>query len=119
MLIFTKILDGQDLRFCDRCWHIIQKLQKGIIVPLNFILSHRVLFRLFAHDDFMKILTGILLLVAVNAFAQPADYWQQHVSYTISGTLIDSIHSFDGKLSVVYTNNSPDTLHEVWFHLYY
>jgi hypothetical protein len=67
----------------------------------------------------MKKLIALSLFFAVNIFAQPADYWQQHVSYTISGTLIDSIHSFDGKLSVVYANNSPDTLHEVWFHLYY
>jgi hypothetical protein len=67
----------------------------------------------------MKKFIALFLFVVSNAFAQPSDYWQQHVSYTISGTLIDSIHSFDGKLSVVYTNNSPDTLHEVWFHLYY
>ncbi len=66
-----------------------------------------------------KIIVILLLFIATQAHAQPSDYWQQHVSYTISGTLIDSIHSFDGKLSVVYTNNSPDTLHEVWFHLYY
>src|SRR3989440_8089540 len=66
----------------------------------------------------MKKFIGIFLL-AISLRAQPADYWQQHVSYTISGTLIDSIHSFEGKLSVDYTNNSPDTLHEIWFHLYY
>ncbi len=45
-------------------------------------------------------------------------YWQQHVSYDIRVTLIDSIHTLDGSLSVVYTNNSPDTLREVYFHLY-
>jgi hypothetical protein len=67
----------------------------------------------------MKKIIALFLFFVSNAIAQPGDYWQQHVSYTISGTLIDSIHSFDGKLSVVYTNNSPDTLHEVWFHLYY
>src|SRR5579864_2644269 len=67
----------------------------------------------------MKKFFVLFLFVVSNAIAQPGDYWQQHVSYTISGTLIDSIHSFDGKLSVVYTNNSPDTLHEVYFHLYY
>ncbi|MEI8134038.1 MAG: M1 family metallopeptidase [bacterium] len=66
-----------------------------------------------------KILAVLFFLFIKHAAAQPLDYWQQHVSYTISGTLIDSIHSFDGKLAVVYTNNSPDTLHEVWFHLYY
>ena len=65
----------------------------------------------------MKKLLLLFLLFAVQAFAQPSDYWQQHVSYTISGTLIDSVHSFDGKLAVVYTNNSPDTLRFVWLQL--
>ena len=52
-------------------------------------------------------------------FILPAKaYWQQHVSYDIRATLIDSIHTLDGSLSVVYTNNSPDTLREVFFHLY-
>ena len=67
----------------------------------------------------MKKIIALFLFLVSQAAAQPSDYWQQHVSYTISGTLIDSIHSFDGHLSVVYTNNSPDTLHEVYFHLYY
>ncbi|HET9134993.1 MAG TPA: M1 family aminopeptidase [Candidatus Kapabacteria bacterium] len=66
----------------------------------------------------MKYLLVLALFLPAIIVAQPADYWQQHVSYKIEGTLIDSIHSFDGKLSVVYTNNSPDTLHEVYFHLY-
>ncbi len=52
------------------------------------------------------------LLPSANA------YWQQHVSYDIHATLIDSIHTLDGTVSVVYTNNSPDTLREVFFHLY-
>src|SRR5579883_2161865 len=61
---------------------------------------------------------SLLTFCSSVALAQPADYWQQHVSYKITGTLIDSVHSFNGDLSVVYTNNSPDTLHEVYFHLY-
>ncbi len=70
--------------------------------------------------NFMKkyIVFLVCIIFATALKAQPSDYWQQHVSYTISGTLIDSIHSFDGKLSVVYTNNSPDVLNEVYFHLY-
>jgi hypothetical protein len=60
-----------------------------------------------------------LLLLASPAFSQPSDYWQQHVSYQIEATLLDSIHSYNGRLSVNYTNNSPDTLHEVYFHLYF
>lgn len=48
-----------------------------------------------------------------------SSYWQQRVKYNIDVTLIDSIHSLDGELSVQYFNNSPDTLREVYFHLYY
>lgn len=65
-----------------------------------------------------------LVVLAILTFVpQPAsamrDYWQQRVEYKIDVTLIDSIHSLDGKLSVRYFNNSPDTLREVYFHLYY
>ncbi len=60
-----------------------------------------------------------LVLLASPVFSQPSDYWQQHVSYQIEAALIDSIHSYNGKLSVAYTNNSPETLNEVYFHLYF
>lgn len=59
-----------------------------------------------------------LVLISARALAASGDYWQQHVHYTIDVTLIDSIHSLDGTLSVIYTNNSPDTLSRVYFHLY-
>ncbi|HZK75391.1 MAG TPA: hypothetical protein VFD13_00645 [Candidatus Kapabacteria bacterium] len=58
-------------------------------------------------------------ILHTSYFINPAKaYWQQRVSYDIRVTLIDSVHTLDGSLSVVYTNNSPDTLREVWFHLY-
>jgi hypothetical protein len=61
----------------------------------------------------------LLFILHTSYFILPAKaYWQQHVSYDIHATLIDSIHTLDGTLSVVYTNNSPDTLREVFFHLY-
>ncbi|MFI5202633.1 MAG: M1 family metallopeptidase, partial [Candidatus Kapaibacterium sp.] len=61
-------------------------------------------------------LLALALLLSLTMRAQA--YWQQHVRYDIRVTLIDSIHTLDGTLSVVYTNHSPDTLREVWFHLY-
>lgn len=66
----------------------------------------------------MKLLLFFVLAFTTSAIAQPSDYWQQHVSYQIEATLLDSIHSLEGKLQVVYTNNSPDTLREIYFHLY-
>ncbi len=58
----------------------------------------------------------IILLLGLRSNA--SGYWQQHVRYDIRVTLLDSIHTLEGTESVVYTNHSPDTLHEVWFHLY-
>ncbi len=77
----------------------------------------------FAQNDMNKKLTiwslSLLFIFHTSYFTLPARaYWQQHVSYDIHATLIDSIHTLDGTLSVVYTNNSPDTLREVFFHLY-
>ena len=60
----------------------------------------------------------ILNLASFISSARAVGYWQQHVSYEISATLIDSIHTIDGNLTVAYANNSPDTLREVYFHLY-
>lgn len=45
-------------------------------------------------------------------------YWQQDVNYTIKATLIDSLDVIDAIQDLVYYNNSPDTLYEVYFHLY-
>ncbi|MEZ4755220.1 MAG: M1 family metallopeptidase [Flavobacteriales bacterium] len=46
------------------------------------------------------------------------DRWQQRVSYTMDVRLDDADHRFTGTSKLVYTNNSPDTLREVFFHLY-
>jgi aminopeptidase N len=45
-------------------------------------------------------------------------YWQQDVHYSIKVTLYDSLDIVGGKEELVYYNNSPDTLKEVYFHLY-
>ncbi len=47
-----------------------------------------------------------------------ADYWQQDVHYKIEATLNDSLQIISGKEWLTYVNNSPDTLTEVFFHLY-
>ena len=65
-----------------------------------------------------RLLLTLPLLLTSYFLPSASAYWQQHVSYDIHATLIDSIHTLDGSLSVVYTNNSPDTLREVFFHLY-
>src|ERR1051325_635591 len=45
-------------------------------------------------------------------------YWQQDVHYEIKANIDEKTDIIDGKLNLTYWNNSPDTLHEVFFHLY-
>lgn len=46
-------------------------------------------------------------------------YWQQDVAYTMEVKLVDSLNVIDAsKYQLIYTNNSPDTLYDLYFHLY-
>ena len=45
-------------------------------------------------------------------------YWQQDVHYTIDATLSDKTDIITGTEVLDYSNNSPDTLTFVYFHLY-
>ncbi|MEO6830913.1 MAG: M1 family metallopeptidase [Chitinophagaceae bacterium] len=47
-----------------------------------------------------------------------ANYWQQDVHYTIKASMDETANRIDGKEDLTYTNNSPDTLNEIYFHLY-
>ncbi|RRO13527.1 M1 family metallopeptidase [Flavobacteriaceae bacterium 14752] len=69
----------------------------------------------------MKKLVLITLLLIVNvAFAQNTNsYWQQHVDYTMEIDMDVKVHQYKGQQELVYTNNSPDTLQKVFYHLYF
>jgi hypothetical protein len=45
-------------------------------------------------------------------------YWQQQVNYNIAVSLNDKDHSIDAIEKITYTNNSPDTLKFIWFHIW-
>ena len=62
----------------------------------------------------------ILLFIAVSAvsFGQKGNYFQQKANYFIQVQLDDILNSLDGYEKLIYTNNSPDTLHFIWFHLW-
>jgi hypothetical protein len=64
-----------------------------------------------------KLLTVVGCLISIAIFAQQS-YWQQRVDYTIDVALNDKDHSLKGHLELEYTNNSPDKLHFIWFHLW-
>ena len=44
-------------------------------------------------------------------------YWQQHVDYTMEIDMNMKNYQYKGKQKLVYTNNSPDTLNVVFYHL--
>ncbi|MCQ8239784.1 M1 family metallopeptidase [Rhizosaccharibacter radicis] len=45
------------------------------------------------------------------------DYWQNRADYRISATLDGPTHQVRGEEVITYTNNSPDTLDELWVQL--
>lgn len=47
-----------------------------------------------------------------------ASYWQQDVHYSIQAVIDDKVESIEGKEKLIYQNNSPDLLQELYFHLY-
>ena len=42
-------------------------------------------------------------------------YWEQRADYDLHGTLDTATKSLHGEMTLRYTNNSPDTLHFLWF----
>ena len=50
--------------------------------------------------------------------AATAQYWQQETNYKINVALDDKNHTLKGNLELEYTNNSPDKLDFIWFHLW-
>lgn len=64
--------------------------------------------------SFLIFFFGTLSVVAQNK----ANYWQQHVDYTMSVDMNVENYQYSGTQKLVYTNNSPDTLRQVFYHLY-
>jgi hypothetical protein len=69
----------------------------------------------------MKRITALALLAYSAVFAQKnpnPGYWQQHVDYKMEVSMDVKTYKYTGTQQLVYTNNSPDTLKRVFYHLY-
>lgn len=64
------------------------------------------------------ILLSFLSFGLNSAFAQSAPYWQQHADYKMEVSMDVKNYQYKGKQELVYTNNSPDTLRKVFYHLF-
>lgn len=51
--------------------------------------------------------------------SKTATYWQQHVDYKMDIDMDVNTYQYKGKQELVYTNNSPDVLNKVFYHLYF
>ncbi len=67
-----------------------------------------------------KKITHIFSFVALSIAAQNnMSYWQQHVDYTMNIDMNVENFQYTGTQELIYTNNSPDTLNQVFYHLYF
>ena len=66
----------------------------------------------------MKVKTTFILLLVQFLYGEGNQYFQQMVKYEIDVTLNDSAHTLSAYMKLEYTNNSPDTLEFIWFHLW-
>lgn len=60
----------------------------------------------------------LLLLIIHFVEAQP-ERWQQRVQYKMDIDFDVKKHQFNGNQTIKYTNNSPDTLDRIFYHLYF
>ena len=69
-----------------------------------------------------KIIITLTLFICMNSYSQQdskSNYWQQHVDYTMDIDVDVTNFQYKGTQQLVYTNNSPDQLTRVFYHLYF
>ena len=61
---------------------------------------------------------ALLLCMALSTIAlgQRKGYWQQDVQYKMDIDVDEENYQYDGKMTVVYGNNSGQSLSKVYFH---
>ena len=60
----------------------------------------------------------LFIFLFLSHIAACQDYWQQEVNYTIEVKLDDELHRLHGFESFEYVNNSPQSLSEIYIHLW-
>ena len=63
-------------------------------------------------------ITTLLSIICSIGFAQNSSYWQQKADYKMDVAIDVKSFTYKGKQEIIYSNNSPDTLKKVYFHLF-
>ena len=66
----------------------------------------------------LRILFLFASITVAGVYAQ-STYWQQKVDYKITAQVDDKKNTLSGEEEITFYNNSPDTLKEIYFHLYW
>lgn len=61
----------------------------------------------------------LLFLLCFIQFSFTQNYWQQHVNYKMNIDMDVSDFTFSGEQELVYTNNSPDTINKIYYHMFF
>ncbi len=67
----------------------------------------------------MKRLFILPLLFSFGFLSAQPERWQQHADYEMNIDMDVSKDRYHGTQRITYTNNSPDTLNQVFYHLYF
>ena len=67
----------------------------------------------------MKTKTCLFILLSLSLSAYSQNYWQQAVDYKMVVDIDIKTFKYSGEQELLYTNNSPDSLKKVFYHLYF
>lgn len=67
----------------------------------------------------MRKRTYLILLLSLSSTTYAQNYWQQAVDYKMDVDIDVKSFQYSGKQELLYTNNSPDSLKKVFYHLYF
>ena len=67
----------------------------------------------------MKTKTCLFILLSLSLSAYSQNYWQQAVDYKMVVDIDVKSFKYSGEQELLYTNNSPDSLKKVFYHLYF
>src|ERR1700683_3888399 len=65
------------------------------------------------------VLLGLMVCLSFRQASAQPDRWQQRVKYTMNVAMDVQTNRFTGTQTLAYTNNSPETLDHVLYHLYW
>lgn len=67
------------------------------------------------------VLLSFVFCITLSTFSKAQTtqlYFQQQVDHVINVALDDNGHKLEADITITYTNNSPNALHEIWMHLW-